>query len=145
MSDGMSELNGSVKKACKQPVFQTRDRHRGRIERPSARWLTLRQTLRGKCPPDRSLDAARRAGYLGAPALSGHRHNYRQRCADLWCRYRRPSICRDSWLIRITARSREDGTSRAKPRFTGHAGGCPRNAARLWHGVLSDIYRLRDQ
>ena len=67
MSDGMSELNGSVKKACKQPVFQTRDRHRARIERPSARWLTLRQTLRGKCPPDRSLDAARRAGILEHP------------------------------------------------------------------------------
>src|SRR4029077_4373760 len=48
ISDGMSELNVSVKKACKQPVFQTRDRHRGRIERPSARWLTLRQTLRAR-------------------------------------------------------------------------------------------------
>jgi hypothetical protein len=45
----MSELNGSVKKACKQPVFQTRDRHRARIERPSARWLA-----------DASADAARK-------------------------------------------------------------------------------------
>jgi hypothetical protein len=48
-------------------------------------------------------------------------------------------------LIRITARSREGGTSRAKPGFMGHVGGCPRNPARLWHGVLSDISRLRDQ
>ena len=79
-----------------------------------ARWLTLLQTLRGKYPPDRSLSAAPRAGHLGAPALSGHRRNYRQRCADLWCRYRRPSICRDSWLTRIIAGSREGGTSRAR-------------------------------
>jgi hypothetical protein len=92
-------------------------------------------------PPDRSLDVARRAGHLGAPALSGHRRNYRQRGADLWCRYKRPSICRD-WLIRITARSREGGTSRAKPGFMGRVGGCPRNPAGLPHAVLSDVPRV---
>ena len=96
---------------------------------------------RRKGAPDHSRSAGCRAGHLGAPALSGHRRNYRQRCADLRCRYKRPSICRD-WLIRITARSREGGTSRAKPGFMGHVGGCPRNPAGLLHAVLPDIPRL---
>jgi hypothetical protein len=43
-------------------------------------------------------------------------------------------------LIRITARSREGGTSRAKPGFMGHVGGCPRNAARLCHAGLKQRF-----
>ena len=115
IGDGMSKLTGSVAEGCKQPAFQTRigvgtevapndletrhgagqRRHRWRgFAARAARWLTLLQTLRGKCPPARSLSAARRAGHLGAHPLSGHRRTHRQKCADLWCRYRRPSVCR---------------------------------------------------